>query len=81
MTNLKEMIKAAKAVKKITKMTVTIKYDGYRHTLCIGHVSDKIQDRAYNASQKILGSAMGWGGNIEMAADISGHGVSIVATV
>ena len=81
MTDLNKMIKAAKAVQKLTKKSVTIKYDGYIHTICVGYLSDKANDAAYNAANKILGEMMGWGGKVEMAADVTGHGVEVVATV
>ena len=81
MTDLTELLKAAKAAKEITQETITIKYDGYHHTICIGYTSADLQDRAYRAAHSILGAAMGWGGNIKMAADITGHDVNTITTI
>ena len=72
-------VSAAKAVKQVTKRAVTIKDDGYALTLCIGYTNDATGDAAYEAAYNAAPAAMG--GELQMAADISGHGVKTLMTV
>ena len=73
--------KAAEAVRALTNTSVTLKDDGYCLTICIGYTDDELGDAAYRAAQAIMGSDMGWGGRVEMAADISGGGITVVGRI
>ena len=70
--NMKIARKAALAVKKITKRTVTIKNCDYSGlTLCIGYTTDRLGDRAFRKATDIAPK-------IDVCAEASGAGITTV---